>query len=168
VKLYTVRHALPDYGDWDGSIATKPDDPPLSDEGVEAVKALAQWILDSGDIPNAIWASPKLRTQETAEIIRDTLGLPSVVLRGSMGSEMSIRKMVLKACADKDVTKLMLVSHHESVAHGLVNLNGGDPTPHSDILAMAEMRIYKVKRKTGTWDEVLRVPPSDLKGWDRY
>jgi hypothetical protein len=33
---------------------------------------------------------------------------------------------------------------------------------------MAEMRIVKVKRKTGEWDECLRLPPSELGNWDRY
>ena len=168
MKLFLLRHSVPDYGDWDGvDITQKPDDPPLSDEGVEYVENLAKWMLDTETIPNVIWASPRLRTQQTAEIVRDALGLPSVDTRGSMGSDMSIRKMVLKACGDKSLTRVMLVSHHESIAQGLVALNQAAES-HADKFAMAELRMYRVARKDGTWEEHLRLPPSDLGGWDRY
>lgn len=167
MKLYVVRHALPEYGDWDGTPATKPIDPPLSKDGRDHVANLAQWMLDTETVPNLIWASPRLRCQETAEIIRDATGLPSVDTKGSMSSDMSIRKMVLKACADKSVTRLLIVSHHESIAHGLRVLNL-TPDPHLDMFAMSELRWYRVDRKSGEWDEHLRMMPSDLGGQDNY
>ncbi len=169
MKLFLLRHSVPDYGDWDGAPATKPDDPPLSSKGEQYVEDLARWMLDTETIPNLIWVSPKLRTQQTAEIVRATLGLPEevVAIKGSIDSNMSVRKLVLKAAGDKSVTRLLIVSHHESIAHGLRVLNL-DPAPHLDMFAMGELRQYRVDRKAGTWEEHLRMPPSDLGNSDNY
>lgn len=165
MKLYVLRHALPEDGDGEDYEANP--DPPLSDDGREHATALAQWMLETEVVPNFIWSSPKLRCQETAEIVRDVLGLPQVETKGSMGSDMSIRKMVLKACGDKAVTRLLIVSHHESIEHGLRVLNL-EPWIHLDVFAMSELRQYRVDRKDGTWEEHMRMLPSDLGGQDHY
>ena len=167
MKLFVLRHGLPDYGDAGRTGPDADPDPPLSDKGREHVTNLAQWMLDTETAPNLIWTSPKLRCAETAEIVRDAFGLPAVDIKGSMDSDRSIRKMVLKACGDKSVTRLLIVSHHESIEHGMRVLNL-EPWIHLDMLAMAEFRWLKVDRKDGTWEEHLRMLPSDLGGVDVY
>lgn len=170
MRFYLVRHGEPAEGDYDDD-----PDPPLSDVGEQAIAALAQWCVDKGEVPNVIWSSPKLRTQQTAEILRECFGLPSVKLKGSMGPESSIRKMMLKAAQDRSLTRVMLVSHHESLEHGLRVLNN-EPRVHLDIFAQGEMRIMKVSRKDASWksggddDDPFhrRVLPSDLGFADRY
>jgi phosphohistidine phosphatase SixA len=164
VKLYVVRHALPDYGD---DPENPPPDPGLAGDGREMAAALAQWMLDKDEVPNSILVSPKLRTQETAEILRDAFGLPDVETKGSIDSDMSIRKMVLKIAADKSRTRVMIVSHHETIEHGMRVLNL-EPWIHLDMLAMSELRILRVKRSTGEWKEHRRVMPSDLGLKDFY
>ncbi len=44
---------------------------PLTEKGIEEVKASAQKMIDSGIIPSIIYYSPLRRTRETAEIVRD-------------------------------------------------------------------------------------------------
>lgn len=163
MRIYLVRHAQPE----DVDPADESPDPSLTAEGREAAAALAQWMLDKDEVPNSILASPKLRTQETAEILRDAFGLPAVETKGSMGPDMSIRKMVLKMASDKSRTRVAIVSHHESLEHGLRVL-GMEPFVHLDIFAQGELRIMKVKRKDGSWKEHNRVMPSDLGGKDYY
>ena len=165
MKLFVVRHSVPEGGD---DYAEDPD-PPLSKEGREIAAALGKWMLEAEVLPNFIWVSPKLRTQETAEIIRDAIGLPDefVEIKGSMDSDMSIRKMVLKAARDKGVTRLMIVSHHESIEHGLRVLNL-EPWIHLDMFAQGELRQLEVDREDGTWKEHLRMMPSDLGMKDHY
>lgn len=163
MRIYLVRHAQPEEPD---PTETDPD-PPLTDDGREAATSLAQWMLDKDEVPNSILASPKLRTQETAEILRDAFGLPAIETKGSMGPDMSVRKMILKMAADKSRTRVAIVSHHESLEHGLRVL-GMEPFVHLDIFAQAELRIMKVSRKDGTWKEHRRVLPSDLGGKDFY
>jgi phosphohistidine phosphatase len=164
VRIYLVRHSMTDSDDY-----SEDPDPPLSDKGREIVTALAQWMMDKDEVPNSILVSPKLRTQETAEILRDTFGLPdgSVETKGSMGPDRSIRKMVEKVAQDKSRTRVMIVSHHESIAHGLRVLNL-EPWAHFDQFAKGELRIVKIKRKSGEWQEHRRVLPSDLGLTDEY
>lgn len=165
MKIFVVRHSVPE----DGGDYEEDPDPPLSKQGREIAKALGKWMVEAEVLPNFIWVSPKLRTQETAEIIRDAIGLPeeAVEVKGSMDADMSIRKMVLKAAGDKSVTRLMIVSHHESIEHGLRVLNR-DPWVHLDVMAMGELRQLEVAREDGSWDEHLRLLPSDLGGKDHY
>jgi phosphohistidine phosphatase SixA len=167
VRLYLVRHGIPENSDYSGANGEAADDPGLSDKGRAIVEALAQWMLDKNEVPNAILASPTLRTQETAEILRDAFGLPNVETKGSMGPDSSIRKMVLKITQDPSYTRTMLVSHHETIAHGLRVLNL-EPWAHFDQFAEGEMRIVKVKRKSGEWKEHRRIMPSDLGFRDGY
>ena len=173
MKIYVVRHSIPDYGDWDGyDSATKPSDPELCDKGVEIAQALADWMVDTELVPNFIWASPKNRTLQTAQILSDTFtdagwSLPPVDLKGSLDSDMSIRKMVMKATGDKSYSRVMIVSHHESIEHGMRVLNL-EPWIHLDMLAMGELRMLKVDRKDMTWKEHLRMMPSDFGLNDMY
>lgn len=166
MKFYVIRHSVPDDGD---DPENRPDDPGLTGDGRDYATALAQWMMDKDEVPNSFLVSPKLRCQETAEIIRETLGLPfdSVQTKASIDSDMSIRKMVLKVCEDAARTRVAIVSHHESIEHGLRVLNL-EPWIHLDIFAQCEMRILKVKRKNGTWEEHRRIVPSDLGGRDHY
>jgi phosphohistidine phosphatase SixA len=163
MRVYLIRHSVPDPiepGDPD-------PDPGLTDDGRDYATCLGQWMLDKDEVPNIIFASPRLRTQETAEIIRDVLGLPSVEPKASIGPQMSIKKLVEKCANDKSMTRVCIVSHHESIAHGLRVLNL-DPAPHLDMFAQCELRIVRVKRGKCTWEEHRRVPPSDLGNKDYY
>ena len=165
MRLYLLRHSIPaDDLDDEGN---PNDDPPLTDKGREIVEALGQWMLDKEEVPNVILASPKLRTQETAEILREAFGLPGVLTKGSLDSNMSIRKQVLKVAQDKTMTRVMMVSHHETLEHGQRVLNL-DPWVHLDMFAQGELRILKVKRKSGEWEEHRRMMPSDLGFSDNY
>jgi broad specificity phosphatase PhoE len=164
VRLYLVRHSLPDYGD---DPENPPDDPPLTDDGRQYVQALADWMLDKDEVPNLIFSSDKLRTMETAEILRSTFGLPDVTPKASIGPQMSVKKLIERISADKSMTRVMIVSHHETIEHGLRFLDR-DPLVHLDMMAMAEMRILKVDRKDSTWKEHRRIVPSDLGGRDNY
>ncbi len=168
MRLYVVRHSEPvppETVEDDANVSGF--DPPLTDLGREMVQALGAWMLDKDEVPNSILASPKLRTQETAEILRECFGLPQIETKQSLGPSMGITKMVQKVAQDASRTRVMLVSHHETIAHGLRVLNL-DPNPHADMYAEAEMRIYKVSRKDGSWKEHRRVRPGELGYRDQY
>lgn len=160
MRIYLVRHSIPEDDDDD-------PDPGLTKGGVKLVERLAEWMVAKDEVPNAIYASPKMRTQETAEILKDALGLPEVKTDPSIGPSMSIRGLVTQVAQDKAMTRVMIVSHHETMEHGLRVLNL-EPWIHFDIFAMGELRIMKVDRKDGQWNEHRRVMPSDLGGDDNY
>jgi phosphohistidine phosphatase SixA len=163
MRLYVVRHSVPaDSGDYE-----EDPDPPLTDDGRAYAEALAQWMLDKDECPNIIFSSAKARTLETAQILCDALGLDQVILKASIGPQMSIKKLVEKVAADKALTRVAIVSHHESIEHGLRVLNL-EPWIHLDTFAQCELRILKVDRKKLTWGEHRRVMPSDLGNRDYY
>jgi phosphohistidine phosphatase SixA len=166
VKTFLVRHSVPDYEpDEDGNV---PTDPPLTDEGRKIVEKLGEKMQSDGDIPCCIYASPKLRCQETAEILRDAFGLDDVKTVPSIDSEQSIRGLVLKL-AGKGRKGPMIVSHHETIAHGLRTLPDKAATEvHADMFAQGEMRKIKVDGKSGKWKEKSRTLPSDLGNEDHY
>jgi len=168
VRFYVVRHSIPEPRE-DGQQANGDDfDPGLTKEGREIVKALAAWMLDKDEVPNLIYASPALRTQETAQCLLEETGIAGdVQVLDSMGPHMSIRGAVLKLAQDKSLTRVCLVSHHESISMGLRELNG-EPWPHLDQFSQGELRILRVKRKSGRWDEHRRMLPSDLGLYDYY
>jgi len=163
MRVYIVRHSVPE--DVDPEDADQ--DPGLTDDGRAYVEALAQWMSDKDEIPSIIFASPKLRTQETAEILRDVFGLATVETKQSIGPSMSIKKLVERVAGDKAMTRVCIVSHHETIEHGLRVLNR-DPAPHLDMFAMGELRIMKIGRSKFHWDEHRRVVPSELGGRDKY
>lgn len=163
MRLYLIRHSVPEPVPED----ELDPDPPLSDDGREYAENLAKWMVDKDEVPSIIFASPKLRTQETAEILRDAFGLPNVETKQSIGPVMSIKKLVERVAGDQSMTRVAIVSHHETLEHGLRVLNL-DPAPHLDIFAQGELRIVKVGRKKFHWKEHRRVVPSELGGRDNY
>lgn len=166
MRAYIVRHSVPEPAAPDDDDPRAPD-PPLTDEGRAIVKALAAWMLEQGEVPNFVVSSPALRTQETAEILRDELGLAAVRAVASIGPRTSIRSLMLELAGKDDATRVLIVSHHESIGHGLVQLND-DPAAHWDMFAQGELRILKIRRKDGSWKEKKRVLPSELGGIDHY
>ncbi len=166
MRLYLLRHSVPEDAD-EGD-----DDPELTKDGRKFAEALGQWMADKEEIPTVLLTSPKQRTMQTAEIVADAIGdagliKPEVRVDVSVGPHMSIRGCVLGAAQDKSMVRVGIVSHHESLEHGLRVLNR-EPWVHLDMFAMCELRIVKIKRKSGTWDEHRRVPPSDMGGDDYY
>ena len=169
MKFFVVRHSVPKEVETDSFLSDDDaDDPPLTDEGKKIVEALADWMRDADEMPSILIASPMQRTQETAAILRDKLDvLPKVVTDPTIGPHASIRGLILRATADKSMVRVGIVSHHESIEHGLRVL-GLNPFVHLDMFAQGELRIFHIDRETGEWDEHLRMQPSDFGLTDHY
>jgi len=177
VRLYIVRHAQrADTGE-----PTYAGDPEaeLTPEGEKQARKLGRWMADKEEIPAIIIASPAVRTQETAEAIVEEIekagfAPPKIKTDVSMGPHMSIRGAVLNAAADKSMKRVLIVSHHESISNGLRELRRTadgkerEVSPHLDQMAMAELRIFRVRRKNGDWEEKRRLLPSDISLCDYY
>jgi phosphohistidine phosphatase len=168
VRLYAIRHAQPEEPDENDP----DDDPSLTKEGRKAAETLGEWMADKGEIPTIFYVSPKARTQETAEIVAQAIvdaGFvkPEMETDVSIGPHMSIKGLVERVASDKSAVRVCIVSHHESLEHGMRVLNR-EPWIHMDIFAEGEMRVLKIDRKDFTWKEHRRVAPSDLGGYDNY
>lgn len=167
MRIYVIRHATPEPIEEDTEA-----DPELTKEGRQQAKALGEWMVDKEEIPTVLLTSPSARTQETAELIAASIRAggfapPSIVTDVGMGPHMSIKATVEKAAGDKAMVRVGIVSHHESIEHGLRVLNR-EPWVHLDMFAECELRILRVDREDATWKEHRRIPPSDIGGNDRY
>ena len=165
--LYLVRHGY--AGDDDDT--TNPTRA-LTPDGVGIVQALGGWMQANKATPTAIWASPMVRTQQTAKILKDVLGVPRVVTETGLKPEAKLANaslaVIIKKAADTGAKRLLIVSHHDSISAGMRSLNFMTPEEF-DVFAMSEMRAYDVNRKAYTWKERYRVKPSwDLGEVDYY
>jgi phosphohistidine phosphatase SixA len=174
MRLYLIRHSIREPSE-DFSEAEEGDpEAELTEDGEEIAKSLGQWMADSGEIPSVIYASPTVRTNQTAELIASTIGeagfaAPDVKTDASVGPYQSIRGLIQKLAADDSQKRVAIVSHRGSIVNGLKALRiDNQEEGKVDNPAMGEMRVVKVKRGSGRWEEKQRVRPSDMGHVDQY
>jgi phosphohistidine phosphatase SixA len=173
VRIYVVRHAerevpkdIVDAEDGD-------PDAELTPEGREVASGLGAWMAENEEIPATIYASPAVRTQETAELICKAIEeagfvAPQIKTDVGIGPHQSIRSLVYKLGAE-ETNSVAIVSHRETIHNGLqALLVDNEDSAALDPQAMGEMRLLKVKRKSGRWKEKSRVRPSDFGFPDNY
>jgi phosphohistidine phosphatase SixA len=164
VRFFLIRHSTRETPE-DFSDAEEGDpEAELTDEGREIAESLGKRMAEQELLPQVMYVSPTVRAQQTAEIIAEALEeagytKPEVKIDVGLGPHMSIRSTVLKALKDESTEDVAIVSHRDTIKNGLMNLGKGDkPTP----MAMGELRVLKIKRKSGKWQEQEQVLPSDL------
>jgi len=137
-----VRHA-----DTDQAMPTD-DDAPLNAQGLARAESLADYLenIDVVAGPNAIYVSPKKRTQQTAEPLADRLGIEPVVadhydVVGFMNNVLSAHKREI----------VVVVSHSDAIAplveelHGSKNIVDFAPDEFSRIIIVTIPWFGKVK-----------------------
>ena len=67
-KITFVSHGATIYSE-EGRFSDNPNYPPLSDLGIEETENVVQYLKDRGIKNDVIYASPSVRTQQTAEIV---------------------------------------------------------------------------------------------------
>jgi phosphohistidine phosphatase SixA len=174
VKLYLLRHGY--AGDYIGKdqgaqFLHNPEDLArrLMPDGVDAANAIAGWMQSKDELPTVIYHSPVKRAAQTAKIIGKTLGVPTVEEQNLEISK-PLEMVVKRLAADKAQKRVALVAHTDNIVPGLRALNwlSGAEKFAVDPIAMAELRILDIDRDSFTWDERLRVLPSDLGCVDYY
>lgn len=171
MKLFLVRH-----GDAGAKIEEDRDADearPLSDDGEAEIRALAQWCQENDEVPNVILSGPALRVRQSAKMLADAFGLPKPKVEDGLGGTSgrggwgAMGPVVRKVAADKNNSRVMFVTHHDTITKGLASLNGMT-IEELETFAKGEMRIVDVDRKQGVWEERSRVLPSDLGLEDLY
>ena len=100
--LYLVQHglALPEEKD---------PQRPLSPEGKEAVKKIAQFLKSRNIQVDQIWHSRKLRAVQTAEIIAEAISCPKIIARDDLNPNSSVTKFSHELNTSNN--NLMLIGH---------------------------------------------------------
>jgi phosphohistidine phosphatase len=102
VKLYLIRHGAAEKG--------APDDMSrnLTERGESQALGAARWLANHVKGPVIIWASPYLRTQQTAALIAKFLGI-DIITHACLQPEMTPHKVVDELCREKK--NIILVTH---------------------------------------------------------
>jgi phosphohistidine phosphatase len=69
MDLYIIRHGIA------ADLASSDRERPLTPPGKEQMRQMAAWLAKQGTVPQKIISSPLVRAVQTAEILRDGVGL---------------------------------------------------------------------------------------------
>lgn len=117
MKLYLVRHGKANQ------IARTDELRPLLPQGIAQVQEMAGMLKNLEANPEVIYASPRVRAQETANIIAQTLG-KTVTTEDACNFEFSARAIVgLVKGLDEDA-EVMFVGHNPSMSEVVGELTG--------------------------------------------
>ncbi len=176
MKLYVIRHSIRETPD--DLIEAEDGDPQadLTPEGEELATALGEWMAEHEEIPSVLLVSPTVRAEQTAKLIAAAIedagfAAPEIKTDVGIGPGQSIRALALKLAGDDEKKGVGIVSHRAPIVNGLKALDVDNSEQRKvDDPAMGEMRVLKIKRKNGAWEEKRRVRPSDhVKGFpDTY
>lgn len=119
MKLYFVRHSIAEDGD-----GIQDFDRKLTREGSDQMRVAAKAIAALKVAPAHIYASPRVRARQTAEIVAEALGL-KVEVREEVNFDFSV--LVVEALtADLDDSQdVMFVGHEPSFSETVGELVGG-------------------------------------------
>ncbi|HEU4728401.1 MAG TPA: phosphoglycerate mutase family protein [Kofleriaceae bacterium] len=159
MKLYLMRHA-PAHGD-------RVPDPvkdakrPITLEGERIANAVAEKFDEEIPRPYAIYYSPYLRAQETAEVVGKVFGVKPQE-KAALKDTSEYDPFVKDLLADKSNKRVMLVGHHGRLEHLMALL--GD----IEKIAQSEIRRYSLKRDLSKFELLDQVKPSDVGFADKY
>jgi phosphohistidine phosphatase len=108
VKLYLIRHGEAVIG------RTGDANRQLTERGEQHAKSAARWLAKTIKGPVEIWASPYLRTQQTAAPIADALGV-EVIVHSCLQPEMTPKKVIDDLVVETQ--NIILITHLPLVGH---------------------------------------------------
>lgn len=114
MELYFLRH-----GD---ALSAEPR--PLSDEGAEEVRTVAERLKALGLRPDAILTSPLVRAQQTAQIVGEVLGVEPQVSELLDGGA-RLEDIAEAVAAHRRAKSLLLVGHEPDLSRAIGRLTGG-------------------------------------------
>jgi phosphohistidine phosphatase SixA len=137
---------------------------PLTTEGCQHVKALADWMIANGKVPTAIYYSPLVRTTQTAQILANAFNLiaqPTEGLRVGSTAIALINNTAARTPAVSDSNRVpeqpLFVTHDHVIVGCLSDMGPGHKV---DRPVMCELRQLTITN--GDWTEVQRVLPSTI------
>jgi phosphohistidine phosphatase len=121
MQLYFLRHGLADWPNWDPA---RDDERPLTDEGVDKMRAEARAIERLGVEVDAILSSPLVRARQTAEPVAKRLGL-DVVEEPALAPGFDVKRLRDVLRRYPNANGLMLVGHEPDFSQTIAQLVGG-------------------------------------------
>lgn len=121
LQLWLMRHGIAEDPDYAGSDAGRA----LTDLGRQQVAAAAAWLGERVAVPQVIWHSPLLRTEQTAHTVAETLRIPispqaKTVLAPGMTAD-----RLLAAVGASGAEVILCVGHQPDIGAAIQDCIGG-------------------------------------------
>jgi len=117
MKLYLVRHGI--AVDRIGGAVLNDFQRPLTDEGKEETKVVAQALKKLNIKPDLVVASPLIRAKQTADIIRDVLSVKEDLKISDAlapgGGASDVYKFLRNSCDMRTTEEVVLVGHEPDI-----------------------------------------------------
>lgn len=120
MQIYVYRHALANF-------EQDPENPPLTSEGRKQVKQVSERASFVGFDPTSIVSSPLVRARETAEIVKETLGVKKeIVVDDCLYGGKKPAEVYAFLKRFKKNERIALVSHQPLIDHLIADLIKGN------------------------------------------
>jgi phosphohistidine phosphatase len=150
MRLYFLRHGRAvSRRDWSGADVERP----LSEEGVELVRAEAQGIHRMGLDPALIMTSPLVRAAQTAEIVAEHLDMRGRLLheeRLEPGFGLEQLEQILRE--NDHAGSILFVGHEPDLSQTISDITGGSRIVcKKGSLARVDLPDHSVRRGELVW-----------------
>ena len=150
MRLYFLRHgrAVARH-EWSG-----PDpDRPLTEEGVELMRAEAQGLRRLDFDPTLIITSPYVRAAQTADIVAEHLDMRGRVLRDErLAPGFGLRQAEEILAENEHAASVLLVGHEPDFSATISEITGGsDIVCKKGALARVDLPDHSVRRGSLVW-----------------
>lgn len=146
MKLYFMRHGKAA----DASLYADDFDRPLTDKGAKRVRRMSQWLARMGVNPTAIYASPRVRAQQTAIILAEALG-KSVITREEVNFDFSLAHVQAMVQGFSLDAELVFVGHNPSMSEVVKQVTGACVNMEVGSVVCAQVMPHAVQNGELAW-----------------
>jgi phosphohistidine phosphatase len=146
MKLYFMRHGKA----VDAALYEHDFERPLTDKGAKRVRRMSQWLARMGVNPTAIYASPRVRAQQTAVILAEALG-KTVITREEVNFDFSFAHLISMVQGFSLDAELVFVGHNPSMSEVVQQVTGANINMEVGAVACAQVMPHAVSQGELAW-----------------
>jgi phosphohistidine phosphatase len=132
MRLYLMRHAQA------SNMADSDHARPLTQKGEDRTRSAAKALKKLEIEPTILYASPRVRAQQTAAIIAEALGL-SVTTSEKLNFEFDLRALEELIADQEPDAQIMLVGHNPSMTEVVRQLTGANANMKTGSIACVDV-----------------------------
>lgn len=121
MKLYLMRHGKA----MDAALGYDDFQRILTEKGVRRVGQMSRWLARMGVAPRVIYASPRVRAQQTALILGEALG-KKVITREEVNFEFQMQHVETLIQGYEEDAEIFFVGHNPSLSEVARDLTGAN------------------------------------------
>jgi phosphohistidine phosphatase len=146
MKLYFMRHGKA----VDATLMENDAERPLTDKGAKRVRRIANFLASMQVNPSVIYASPRVRAQQTATIVAEALS-KTVTTRNEVNFEFNpedVKTLIANYSHDSEI---MFVGHNPSMSEVASAITGARITLEVGAIICANVTPYNIHDGELAW-----------------